>query len=206
MELHEYSTYIAQRTHFSDWVFRKCFNHSTLIIEDANMVGDLLVDDSWNVSFLRCNIVLPWLEMSEGAVADFQFPDIDTVWHFEFSDALPGVNGIGYTMTVDTCYNVWWAIESFPGCSLTIRDCTVMGTAIRMPGSDTITISGITDYTLYPNLVFPLPDRHHSLVNSYVYSWQPYPLEETVFYYRLLYFWRNGKQGQLFHLCYPLYL
>ncbi len=182
VELRDYSTYIARRVHFTDWVFRKVFNNSILIMEDVDYIGDLLVNDSCRVSFLHCAKLLPWLEIPDGSVIDIQFPGIDTVLHFEFSDTQPGIAGIDYTMTIDTCYNVWWGVGTHPGCSLTVTNSLVMGSMMRIPGSDTITFYGIMDSTFYTDLTVPLPDRHHRLINSAVYSWQPYALEQTVFY------------------------
>ena len=182
IELRNHSTYIAQRVHFLDWMYRKVYNQSTLILEDVDYVGDILVRDSCQVSFMRCDKLLPWIGMPEGSVVDIQFPEPDTVLHFEFSNVQPGINGIGYTMTIDTCYNVWWGVGTHPGCTLTVRNSTVMGSMMRIPGSDTIIFYGITDYTFYTDLMVPLPDRYYRLIDSYVYSWQPYPLEQTVFY------------------------
>ncbi|OQX89947.1 MAG: hypothetical protein B6D65_00510 [candidate division Zixibacteria bacterium 4484_93] len=180
--LYDNSTFIARRVTFLDWSFRKVYNKSTLILEDVDYVGDLLVDDSCRVSFTRCEVILPWLQMPDNSVANIQFPDIDTVLHFELSDDVAGVDGIGYTFTVDTCYQVWWGIESFPGCSLAITNSLVMGSALRIPGSDTINFYGVTDSNFYADLTVPLPDRYFRLINSAVYSWQHYPLERTVFY------------------------
>ena len=182
IELRNHSTYIAQKVNFLDWMYRKVYNQSTLILEDVDYVGDILVRDSCQVSFIRCDKLLPWIGMPEGSVVDIQFPNPDTVLYFEFSDAQPGINGIGYTMTMDTCYNVWWGVGTHPGCTLTVRNSTVMGSMMRIPGSDTIIFYGITDYTFYTDLMVPLPDRYYRLIDSYVYSWQPYPLEQTVFY------------------------
>ncbi|MCD4792259.1 MAG: T9SS type A sorting domain-containing protein [Bacteroidales bacterium] len=181
-ELRDSSVYIARRVNFIDWVFRKVYNNSTLILEDVDFVGDLLVDDSCQVNFTRCAKLLPWLEAPYGSVFDIQFPMSDTVLHFEFNETQPGIDGIGYTMTIDTCNIVWWGIESFPGSNLTVTNSLVYGAALRISGSDTLTFYGVLDSTYYTDFTVPLPDRHFQLLNSAVYSWQPYALENTVLY------------------------
>ncbi|GAI31177.1 unnamed protein product, partial [marine sediment metagenome] len=122
-----------------------------------------------------------WLSTPNGSVIDFQFPDPDTVDHFEFSESVPGVDGIGYTFIVDTCWQCWWSLETWPGCSVIVSNSVIRGSAIRIPGSDTFDIYGIADYNFYSDLIVPLSDRHLEYVNTYAYWWNWYPMENTVF-------------------------
>jgi hypothetical protein len=181
VQLHDNCTYIAIRTAFPDWTFRKIFNRSTLILEDVYHVGDLMVGDSCFIHFTRCDTLMPWLQTPGGSVIDFQFPDPDTVDHFEFSESVPGVDGIGYTFIADTCWRCWWSLETWPGCSVIVSNSVIRGSAIRIPGSDTFDIYGIADYNFYSDLIVPLSDRHLEYVNTYAYWWNWYPMENTVF-------------------------
>ena len=180
-QLHENATYIATRTTFPDWTFRKIFNKSTLILEDVYHVGDIMVGDSCFIHFTRCDTLMPWMQTPDGSVINIQFPEPDTVLHFEFSEAVPGVDGIGYTFIADTCWRCWWSLETWPGCSVIISNSVIRGSAIRIPGSDTFDIYGIADYNFYSNLIVPLSDRHLEYVNTYAYWWNWYPMENTVF-------------------------
>ncbi|MCK4226754.1 T9SS type A sorting domain-containing protein [candidate division WOR-3 bacterium] len=180
-QIHDNCTYIATRTTFPDWTFRKIFDKSTLILEDVYHVGDLMVNDSCFVHFTRCDTLMPWLETPDGSVIDIQFPDPDTVDHFEFSEAVPGVDGIGYTFVVDTCWRCWWSLETWPGCSVIVNNSQIRGSCLRIPGSDTFNVYGIADYNFHPDLTVPLGDRHLEYINTYVFWWNWYPMENTVF-------------------------
>ncbi|MCK4251399.1 T9SS type A sorting domain-containing protein [candidate division WOR-3 bacterium] len=180
-QLHDNSTYIATRTTFPDWTFRKIFDKSTLILEDVYHVGDLMVGDSCFIHFTRCDTLMPWFQAPDGSIIDIQFPAPDTVEQFEFSEATPGVDGIGYTFIADTCWQCWWSFETWPGCSVIVSNSVIRGSAIRIPGSDTFDIYGIADYNFYSNLIVPLSDRHLEYVNTYAYWWNWYPMENTVF-------------------------
>ncbi len=180
-QIHDNCTYIAKRTTFPDWTFRKVFDRSTLILEDVYHVGDLMVDDSCFVHFTRCDTLMHWLETPDGSVIDIQFPDPDAVSHFEFSEAVPGVDGIGYTFIADTCWRCWWSLETWPGCSVTVHNSEIRGSCLRIPGSDTFDIYGITNYHFHPDLLVPLSDRHLEYINTYVFWWNWYPMENTVF-------------------------
>ncbi len=180
-EVHSHGTYVATRTSFPDWTFRKCFDHSTLLLEDVYHVGDLMVDDSCYVHFIRCDTLMPWFETPDGSAMDIVFPSPDSVDHFELSESTPGVDGIGYTFVADTCWRCWWSLETLPGCSVVVRNSEIRGSCIRMPGADTFTVCGIANYKLHPDLLLPMHDRHLEYVNTYVYWWNWYPLGTTVF-------------------------
>ena len=181
VQLHNNSTYIARNTNFPDWVFRKVFNKSTLILEDVDHVGDIMVDDSCFVHFTHCDTLMPWFEMRDGSVVNIQFPDPGFVGHFELSDNTPNVDGIGYTFIADSCSQCWWSLETLPGCNVTINNSIIRGSCVRMFGTDTVNINGIENYVYHSNLTVPLSDRHLEYINTYVYWWNWYPFEDIVF-------------------------
>jgi len=180
-QLHDDCIYTAVRTDFPDWTFRKVFDRASLILEDVDHVGDIMVDDSCFVHFTRCDTLMPWLETCDGSVIDIEFPDPDYVEHFEFSENTPGVDGIGFTFIVDQCNRCWWSLETQPGCSVTINNSEIRGSCVRMPGSNTVNIQNIQNYNFYSNLVVPLEDRLLEYNNTYVYWWNWYPMENTIF-------------------------
>ncbi len=180
-QLHDHSVYTAKNTVFPDWTFRKVFDRATLLLEDVCHVGDIMVSDSCFVHFTRCDTLMPWFQTPDGSVIDFQFPDPDYVESFEFSDAAPGVDGIGYTFLADACSRCWWSLETFPGCSVTINNSIIRGSCLRIPGSDTVNVSDIANYAMHLDLLVPLEDRHVEYINTYVYWWNWYPMETTVF-------------------------
>lgn len=181
VQIHNNSTYIAKNTSFPDWVFRKVFNTSTLILENVDHVGDFMVDDSCYIHLTRCDTLMPWFEMPDGSVVNIQFPDPDFVNHFELSDNTPSVDGIGYTFIADSCSQCWWSLETLPGCNVTINNSTIRGSCVRMFGSDTFNINGIENYTYHSSLTVPLSDRHLEYIDTYVYWWNWYPFEDIIF-------------------------
>ncbi|RKZ25335.1 hypothetical protein DRQ26_06065, partial [bacterium] len=181
-EMHDFSTYIVRRTYFPDWTFRRVYEHSTLVLEDIGHIGDLLVDDSCEIHFLRCDTLMPWFEAPDGSVIDIQFPEVDSVAHFEFSDDIDGIDGIGYRVVVDSCRQCWWSLETFTGCSVVVRNSEIHGSCVRFRGDDTISVSGIFNYEFHSDLIVPVPDRHLEYVNTYVWWWNWYPLDNTVFF------------------------
>ncbi|MCD4829965.1 MAG: T9SS type A sorting domain-containing protein [Candidatus Cloacimonetes bacterium] len=180
-QLHDNCSYFASNTYFPDWTFRKVFNSSSLILEDVDHVGDIMVDDSCFVHLTCCDTLMPWFEMPDGSVVNMQFPDPEYVEHFELSDETPGVDGIYYTFIADSCSQCWWSLETLTGCDVTINNSIIRGSCVRMFGENTISISGIEDYAMHSNLIVPLDDRNLVYNNTYVFWWNWYPFDDVVF-------------------------
>ena len=189
IELYDSSKYIARNVIFNDWSFRKLFDHSTLILEDVDYVGDMLVKHSCHVSMTRCALLLPWLEIPDSSVISMSFPNVnpfnptDTVYHFEFNEAVPNVDGIGYSITIDTCTKVIWGMDVQPGSNLTVSNSKIFGFCHRFMHSDTMNIMGIRDSSYYLYLNVPFTDRTCQLINTSVYSWQLYGQADSAVVY-----------------------
>jgi hypothetical protein len=175
------STYIARRTYFPDWTFRQVYDKSTMILEDIAHVGDFYARDSSNISLMRCDTLMPWFSAPTGSNMNIQFPDPAYVDHFEISDTIVGIANIGYRVVIDSSSECWWSMDSFPACSVFVNNSTIRGSAQRIPGSDTMSVSGIFNRNLHSDLVIPLSDRHVEYINTYVYWWNWYPEENTFF-------------------------
>jgi hypothetical protein len=175
------STYIARRTYFPDWTFRQVYDNSTMILEDIAHVGDFYARDSSNISLMRCDTLMPWFSAPTGSNMNILFPDPAYVDHFEISDSIPGIDNIGYRVVIDSSSECWWSMDSFPACSVFVNNSIIRGSAQRIPGSDTMRVSGIFNRNLHSDLVLPLSDRHVEYINTYVYWWNWYPEENTFF-------------------------
>ncbi len=177
--LNDNSTYIARRTHFPFWNFRECYDNSSLILEDANMVGDILVEDSCFVSFTRCDTILPWFGAGDGAIIDIEFPDYDSIEHYEFDSTQPGISGVKYSAVFDSCSMFMPGICPAVGCSVIIRN-SVFCAALRVSGSDTLYFNGVSNRKFYIDFTMPFHDRHFRLVDSYTQLWCIYTYDDVV--------------------------
>ncbi|MCD4790719.1 MAG: hypothetical protein K8R37_12025, partial [Bacteroidales bacterium] len=173
------SHYIAKQTFFPVWNFRKIWDKSELVLEDVNMVGDLTINDSCQVSFTRCDTILPWFGTAAGDTLDYNFPDWDTVNQYVFDSNLNGINGINYSVSFDNCKGVMWGLESWRDSYIKI-DSSFISIAFRI--YEDVTITGIEDYTFYWNLIFPFNDRFCQITKSYLHMWFPYIYDTAVVY------------------------
>jgi len=180
-ELHDSSSISAIRTHFPDWSFRKIFDKSSMFLEDIGHVGDFMMDDSTDIHLVRCDTLMPWLFVPDGSLIDVEFPAPDFVEHFEAGIGIAGFEGVGFRFVVDSCSRCWWSLETFSGCSIIVRNSEIRGSCVRLKGTDTTTVYGICNYNMH-DAILPLHDRHLEYDNTYVYWWNWYPLDNTVFY------------------------
>ena len=150
-------------------------------MEDVAHVGDMMVGDSSNIHLIRCDTLMPWFQAPDGSIIDIEFPDPDSVEHFEFHSGVDGIDGVGEMFVLDTCARCWWSFETYPGCSVKVRNSEIRGCAQRLPGADTFSVYGIRNYNFNTNLVVPLSDRHLQFISTYNFWWNWYPYDQTVF-------------------------
>lgn len=171
------SRYVARQTVFPHWNFRKIWDNSTLILEDANMVGDMTINDSCDITFTRCDTILPWLGAAAGDVFDYSFPPWEYVGNYTFDSNLDGIDGVDYSVSFEACRGVMWGVESWPGSSIEI-DSSFIDIAVRI--YEDAEFVDIHDFEHYETKTFPLDDRLCKITNSYLHMWFPYVYDTAV--------------------------
>ena len=171
--------YVARQTNFPRWNFRKIWNESELILEDVNMVGDLTINDSCQITFIRCNTILPWFGVAANDTVNYNFPPWDTVNQYVFDGNLNGVEGISYSISFDSCTGVMWGLESWQNSYIKV-DSSFISIAFRI--FEDVTITNIEDYKFYLDLTFPFSDRFCQVYKSYLHMWFPYAYDTSVVY------------------------
>ncbi len=180
--MYDQSEYAATRTCFPHWNFRKLWGASKLIMEDIDYVGDLTINDSCYVSFVRCDTILPWFGASAGDVFDITFPDYTEVDHYLFDSTVDGVDGVKYLVTFDDCRQVMWGVESWTGSDITVRNSPLVNAAFRIAGSDTVYLDGLSDHSFHLSLSAPLDDRIFRIDRSYLHWWSWYTYDRAALY------------------------
>jgi hypothetical protein len=156
--------------------------HAQVSYSGSDFSSEYVVFDSSRLALLGSDTALVWLGFASGSVVDISLPGADTtIRHWEIHDGLPGVSGLGYSVTLDTMTGVLWG--SFPqqGCSVTIRDSRMRATGLLMPGPDSIHISGLVNNQQHSDFLFPLSDRYFRLVNTFLATWNLYPVDSVNF-------------------------
>jgi hypothetical protein len=138
-----------------------------------------MLDDT-ELEFLNAKTVLLWHQFPETAVVDFDFPDADTVENYEFSELVPGVSGIGYSVLLDNCTDVMWGMMPVTGSDITITGSEIRAIGLWFMGTDTVEVNGLVNNSHYGDFQAPLDDRQLRLINCDVTTWSIYPMDQSV--------------------------
>ena len=174
------SEYIATNTDYPNWDFHVVCNKSKWTIEGVDKVGDMTINDSSQVHFIKCDTIMPWFGVPDGGNVNIVFPDYKEVEHYVFDENLTGVSGVDIKVTFDTCSVVMWGFDSWPGSNINVYNSNWSGVAFRI--YEDATIKNVYDYTSHDYFDMPLTDRTYTLTNSYFHFWFPYVYDDAVVY------------------------
>ncbi|MBL8025974.1 MAG: T9SS type A sorting domain-containing protein [Fibrobacteres bacterium] len=179
MNVNDSASFSSVATRYAGSWTKAANNRSTMTFVDCIHPFEFLVNDSAKISFTRCTDVLTWLFMPKGATGTLRLPG-DTGWKyvdtFYLGPNSDSIKGITYEVTMDSTTNIWGCIPQ-AGCSVSVEDSRirVMG-FIFMDSIAPYRISGLKNYTYFANRRFPLPDRSVTLKNTYVMTFNLYPM------------------------------
>lgn len=136
----------------------------------------VVIQDSVTVQLKGCENILVWLGLPDGATGTLSPPggmDYKFCDRFEITPTSGTIDNPGYSITVDSSYMFWGTIPS-AGCSVTIEACTLRTTGLYMNEPRIYNLSGIYDSTFYDYFELGLPDRHLTLDDVYMITWNLY--------------------------------
>lgn len=154
-------------------------NRSRMTFTDCVHPFEFLINDSASLSFTRCTDVLTWLYLPKGShgtlslPGDTNFRYVDTFYLGPHSDSL---HGIPYSVTMDSTTNIWGCIPQ-AGCSVTVADSKlrVLG-LIFMDSAKPYELRRLNNNTYFDNTLLPIFDRTVTLKNTYVRTFNLYPM------------------------------
>jgi len=172
------SSYHAVNMICPDWKTWYLSGQTSLTLENVNVGGDIVFYDSPTMRFVDSVGVMPWLFFDSGAVVDYQFPpgfpaNPAAPITITFDDALAGVSGIPWSITMENCTYVAWGINPYPGSDVTVRNSDLAMILFRFVGSGQTQLQGIMQNdSHYDDLTVPVADRHVRLLNTSVTWWK----------------------------------
>jgi hypothetical protein len=155
------------------------YGKSTVHIDGTNQAGEYIMMEQSKLEFHNANTVLLWHHFPEGSIADFSFPDADTVNAYRFNASTPGVSGIEFDVLIDHCADVMWGMMPENNTNIHISDSEIRAIGLWFMGSDSVTVSGLVDRSTYADFLAPLSDRTLRLTNCNVTTWSIYPMEKS---------------------------
>ncbi len=163
------------------FITNSMMHKSRVNVRNTNIAGEFLVSDSVNAYFNRVDFVLIWLYFPDSSRVDLRLPKSDSGFlvHYEIRPGSPGVQGIKYTMVVDSSNNVNWGTFPLKGCDASIRNSRLRTTGLIVGGSGTQELNGIVNNSTYYNYTLPLTDRRYYLDSTKLFTWNVYAFDSV---------------------------
>jgi len=161
---------------FATWAM---FIGADVSLSDVTNAGEFLQLDASALSLVRCETVLFWLTLPDGAVVDTTLPSAGDVALFELNGSTPWATGIPYTTRIEDCTGTMWALMARDGSSATIRDSQVRAAGSIFENDDTVEINGLTNGMTMTDSSFSWGGIQTRFVNSTVQTWNLYARGQT---------------------------
>ncbi len=165
--------------HQNDWTTCGLFGSPTLNLHGCNLSGEYILNDTATANFESADSIILWHVLPRYSLINYGFPNGNFVTGYTFNNSTPGVSGVSYATSADSCSTVWWAIMPENGSDVTLSnsDLRLIGCFFRY--GDTTYAAGIMNNSSYVNYTTPLADRTLQLNNSTVGTWSFYVFDSS---------------------------
>lgn len=180
MSVADSANYILENSEITDgFITTGMSGTGTATINNTLTPGEFLCMGNNDLQFNNCDFILMWLVLPDSSIVDVSLPDDSLLngWHFEEGD--PGVSGIPYSLSIDSCTNVLWGLISMSGSDGTFRDTEFRASGLFFSDPDSITVSNITNNSTYNDELINVPDRILRMINTQVVTWNFYPASKS---------------------------
>ena len=165
--------------HQNDFTTCGLYGNARIDINGCNLTGEYILTENCRATFKNADTLILWHHFPDTAVVNYSFPPGDTVYNYVCNNSTPGVNGIGYQVSADSCNNVMWAIMPVNGSDITISNSNLRLIGCWFERGDVASVSGIFNNSNYNNYTAPLSDRNLHLINTDVQTWSFYVFDSS---------------------------
>jgi len=151
------------------------FERSSADISNTKTPGEFLCFNKNSLKFRGCDFILQWLVLPDSSTVNVSLPSDSLVTNWVFSDNGSSVKGIPYSVEIDSSTNVLWGLISNTGSDAVFKDTELRTVGLMFTGSDSVSISNITNESHYINDVVNITDRNLQLIKCDVHTWSFYP-------------------------------
>ncbi|MEI7596088.1 MAG: T9SS type A sorting domain-containing protein [Bacteroidota bacterium] len=157
-----------------DFTTNGLYGNAIYDFENVDIAGEFVIEGNSNLHFKNTKTILLWHQFPENSHIDFSFPNGSFVQKYLFSDTVTGIDGVNYSIVVDSCSDVMWGIMPTQNSDVTISNSKIRAIGLWFEGSDTMSVNGLVNNSNYINFTAPLSDRSLKFINSTVQTWSLY--------------------------------
>ena len=143
-------------------------------IQHCTVPGEFLCFEEGSVNITHSDFLLMWLVLPENSEVSQTLPSDSLVTDWEFSEDEPGIKGLEWQASIDSCTNVMWGLISTSGSDAKFTDTEFRTIGLMFNNPDSVYVSNITNESSHADDIIPIDDRDLHLVNSTVHTWSFY--------------------------------
>lgn len=175
MSVTDSSNYILANSEITDgFITTGMTDNGTASVINSLTTGEFLCMGSNNLQIRNSDFVVMWLVLPDSSIVDVSLPDDSLLIGWQFEDGDPGISGIPYSLSIDSCTNVLWGLISMSGSDGTFTNTDFRASGLYFTEPDSITVSNITNNSTYIDDQINVPDRSLRMVNTHVTTWNFY--------------------------------
>jgi hypothetical protein len=163
----------------NDWTTAGLWGNPKVNINDCNLVGEYIVSGTSQLEVRNSDTLLLWQHYPDTAVINTTYPSGALVNNYVVNQSQQGINGIGYSILLDTCTNIWWGLMPVNGSDVTINNSIIRAIGCWFQNGDSVNVSGLVNNSIYTNFTAPLPDRILQFNNCNVQTWSLYVFDSS---------------------------
>ncbi len=171
---------IIENSEISDgFITTVLFDQSSAQITGNQLPGEFLCFGENNLIFENNDWLLFWLVLPDSSVIDLTLPDDSLLIGWQFDENQPGVDGIAYSVTIDSCTNINWGLISQSGSNATFHNTNFRVSGLMFNDPDSIVVQNITNGSHYSDVIIDVSDRILHLIDTDVQTWNFYPFRNA---------------------------
>jgi len=172
--------YILKNSVITDgFITTGLFEQSSAQITGNQLPGEFLCFGENDLIFKNNDWLLFWLVLADSSVIDIGLPDDPMLIDWQFDETQPGVDGIAYRVTIDSCSNVNWGLISQSGSEATFHSSNFRVSGLMFNDPDSIVVQNITNGSHYSDVIIDVHDRILRLIDTDVQTWNFYPFRNA---------------------------
>ncbi len=165
--------------HQNDWTTAGLWGQPQVDISYCNLMGEYIVTGNAEFHVSHSDSLLLWHHYPDTAVVNTAYPSGVLVNSYVCNNSQPGIDGIGYSVQLDTCGSVWWALMPVNGSDVTINNSTIRAVGAWFQHGDSVNASGLVNNSVYSSFTAPLPDRNLHFNTCNVQTWSLYVFDTS---------------------------
>jgi hypothetical protein len=172
--------YILENSVITDgFITTGLFEQSSAQIIGNQLPGEFLCFGENDLMFINNDWLLYWLVLPDSSVIDIGLPNDSLLIDWQFDESQPGVDGISYNVTIDSCTNVNWGLISQSGSEATFQNTNFRVSGLMFNDPDSIIVRNITNSSHYSDVIIDVSDRFLRLIDTDVQTWNFYAFRNS---------------------------